>query len=69
MKKKEGRCDAAMKAFELVEKKSQDLTAKLVEADRDKKSAEAALDKQRLSASSSAKLRMSSLLPKAKSRF
>ena len=33
-----------MKAFELAEKKSQDLTAKLVEADPDKKSAEAVLD-------------------------
>ena len=69
MKENEGRYDATVKAFELAEKKSQDLTAKLVEADRDKKSTEAALDRQRLSASCSAKLRMSSLLPEAKSRF
>ena len=44
MKEEEGRCLAAMKAFELAEKKSQGLTAKLVEADRDKKSVEATLD-------------------------
>ena len=69
MKEEEGRRLAAVKAFELAEKKSQDLTAKLVEADRDKKSTEAALDRQRLSVSCSAKLRMSSLLPEAKSRF
>ena len=33
-----------MKAFEIAEKKSQDLTTKLAEADHDKKSAEATLD-------------------------
>ena len=44
MKEEEGRCTAAVKAFELAEKKSQELLAKLVEADQDKKSAEAALD-------------------------
>ena len=44
MKEEEGRRLAAVKAFELAEKKSQDLTAKLVEADRDKKSTEAAFD-------------------------
>ena len=33
-----------MKAFEIVEKKSQDLMAKLAEADYEKMSAEAALD-------------------------
>ena len=33
-----------MKAFELAEKKSEDLNAKLVEADQDKKRAETALD-------------------------
>ena len=33
-----------MKAFELVKKKSQDLTTKLVEANQDKKSVEAALE-------------------------
>ena len=44
MKEEEGRCTAAVKAFELAKKKSQELIAKLVEADQDKKSAEAALD-------------------------
>ena len=44
MKDDEGRCTAVVKAFELVEKKSQDLTAKLAKANRDKKSAEVALD-------------------------
>ena len=43
MKEEEGRRLAAVKAFELAEK-SQGLTAKLVEADWDKKSAKAALD-------------------------
>ena len=70
MKKEEGRRVAAVKAFELVEKKSQDLNAKLIEADQDKKSAKAAVDVgrggQRLSASSSAKPRMISPLPKSK---
>ena len=45
MKEEEGRRLAAMKAFELAEKKSQDLIAKLIKADRDKKSAKAALDR------------------------
>ena len=36
MKEEEGRRVAAMKAFELAEKKSQDLNAKLVEVDWDK---------------------------------
>ena len=44
MKKEEGKCIVAMKAFELAEKKSEYLNAKLVEADQDKKSVEAALD-------------------------
>ena len=44
IKEKEGKCIVAMKAFELAEKKSEDLNAKLVEADQDKKSAETALD-------------------------
>lgn len=44
MKEKEGKCVATVKAFELAKKKSQYLTAKLVEADRDKKSTEATLD-------------------------
>ena len=67
-----------MKAFELTEKKSQDLTAKLVEVDWDKKSAKVILEgverwrgwrgRQRLSASYSTKPRTTSLLPEAKSR-
>ena len=44
MKEEERRCVAFVKAFELVEKNSQDLNAKLVEANQDKKSAEAILD-------------------------
>ena len=44
MKEEEGRCVAAVKAFKLAEKKSQNLNAKLVEADWDKKSAKATLD-------------------------
>ena len=45
MKEEEGRRVAAMKAFELAKKKSQYLNAKLVEADRGKKSVEATLDR------------------------
>lgn len=44
MKEEESRCIATLKAFEVAEKKSQDLTTKLVEANRDKKSVKAALD-------------------------
>ena len=44
MKEEEGRLLAAVKAFELAGKKSQDLTAKLVEADQGKKSVETTLD-------------------------
>ena len=44
MKEEEGRQVATMKAFKLAKKKSQDLNAKPVEANRDKKSPEAALD-------------------------
>ena len=44
MKEEEGKHVTAVKAFELAEKKSYDLNAKLVEADQDKKSAETALD-------------------------
>ena len=44
MKEEDGGCTAVVKAFELAEKKSQELTAKLIEIDRDKKSAEATLD-------------------------
>ena len=44
MKEEEGRWTTAVKAFKLVEKKSQDLTAQLVEANWDKKSVEAIMD-------------------------
>ena len=44
MKDKEARRIAAMEAFRVTNKKSQELTAKLTEVERDKKSAEAALD-------------------------
>ena len=44
MKEEDGGCTTVVKAFELAEKKSQELTAKLIEIDRDKKSAEATLD-------------------------
>ena len=44
MKEEEGRCVTTVKAFEIAKKKSQDLNAKLLEAKRDKKSAEATLD-------------------------
>ena len=44
MKEEESRRIATVKAFELVEKKSQDINAKLVEADWDKKSVKAALE-------------------------
>ena len=44
MKKDEGKGVIAMKAFKMVEKKSQDLNAKLVEVDWDKRSVEATLD-------------------------
>ncbi|KAL0008720.1 hypothetical protein SO802_010222 [Lithocarpus litseifolius] len=43
-KDEEGRAGSAMKAFEVAKRKSQDLAAKLAKVDRDKKSAEAALD-------------------------
>ena len=45
MKEEEGRRIAAMKAFELAKKNSQYLNAKLVEADRGKKSVKATLDR------------------------
>ena len=45
MKEEEGSCATIVKAFKLVEKKSQDLNANLVEADRDRKSADATLDR------------------------
>ena len=45
MKEEKGRLLAAVKAFKLAGKKSQDLIAKLIKADRDKKSAKAALDR------------------------
>ena len=44
IKDEEGRCIAAVKALELIEKKSQDLIVELAEIDWDKKSAEATLD-------------------------
>ena len=44
MKEEKGRLLAAVKAFKLAGKKSQDLTAKLVEADQGKKSVETTLD-------------------------
>ena len=44
MKEEEGRSVVIVKALELAKKKSQDLNAKLVEVDRDKKRAETALD-------------------------
>ncbi|XP_030936423.1 tropomyosin alpha-3 chain-like [Quercus lobata] len=44
MKEEEGRSVVTVKALELAKKKSQDLNAKLVEVDRDKKRAETALD-------------------------
>lgn len=44
MKEEDGRRTAVVKAFELAKKKSQELTAKLIEIDRDKKNAEATLD-------------------------
>ena len=44
MKEEEGRRIATVKAFELAEKKSQDLTAKLVEADWNKKNAEVTVE-------------------------
>ena len=44
IKEEEGKSIVAMKAFELAEKKSENLNAKLVEADQDKKSTETTLD-------------------------
>lgn len=44
MKEEESRCIAAVKAFETVRKKVQELNTKLTEAEREKKSAEAALN-------------------------
>ena len=42
MKDKEARCIVGMEAFRVANKKSQELTIKLTEAERDKKSVEAA---------------------------
>ena len=44
MKEEKAKCIATMEAFRVVEKKSQQLTTKLTEAERDKRSAEAILD-------------------------
>ena len=68
MKEEKGRHIAAMKAFELAEKKSQDVNARLVEADRDKKSVEATLDGVERQAKAHAKPRTSSSLLEAKSK-
>ena len=45
MKDVEAQRIAAVEAFRVADKKSQELTAKLTEAERDKKSVEAALDR------------------------
>lgn len=45
MKDEEARRIAAMEAFRVAVKKSQKLTTKLIEAERDKKNAKAALDR------------------------
>ena len=44
MKVEEGRCIAAMDAFNVAEKRIQELNKKLTEADKDKKSDEAAME-------------------------
>ena len=44
MKEEEGRRIAAVEAFHVAEKSNQELKSKLIEAEKDKKSAEAALD-------------------------
>ena len=44
MKDEEARRITAMEAFRVADKKSQELTAKLIESERDKKSVMAALD-------------------------
>ena len=43
MKEEEGRCIVVVDAFNMAEKRLQELTTKLNKTDRDKKSAEAAL--------------------------
>ena len=44
MKEEEGRSNAAVEAFNLVEKRINDMNNKLFEVEKDKMSAEAALD-------------------------
>ena len=44
VKDEEARCIAAMESFKVADKKSQELTTKLIEVERDKRSAEATLD-------------------------
>ena len=44
VKDEEARCIAAMESFKVADKKSQELTTKLTEVERDKRSAEATLD-------------------------
>ena len=55
MKEEEGRRIAAMEAFNVVEKKIQELTTKLNESDRDKKSVEVALQEVKRQARSKRK--------------
>ena len=44
MKDEEAKCITAVEAFRVVERKAQELTIKLTEVERDRKSAEATLD-------------------------
>ena len=44
MKKEEGRRNATVKAFNMAEKRINEMKRKMAEVERDKKSAEAALD-------------------------
>ena len=44
MKKEEGRRNATVKAFNMAEKRINEMKSKMAEVERDKKSAEAALD-------------------------
>lgn len=44
MKEEEGRCNGAVEAFNVAEKRINEMKNKLSEVERDKKSAEAALD-------------------------
>ena len=44
MKEEEGRCNATVKAFNVAEKRINEMKNKMAEVERDKKSAKAALD-------------------------